>query len=151
MLPPPPLPPQPINPAALNPCLNPLLPNQGHKNSTIVSPMASQSYNAISGPVPTDMNPAAAPFHHQPGIPTPNQAEVVQPVSAMSVVNQLHQLLNQERRQTPDYSRNSSNTSPVQSSPPSSPRSKPLPALPPHWKTATDADGRVYYYHSITR
>ena len=30
-------------------------------------------------------------------------------------------------------------------------RSKPLPTLPTNWKTATDADGRVYYYHTVTR
>jgi len=44
--------------------------------------------------------------------------------------------------------RNASGSSGVAGSPT---RSKPLPTLPTNWKTATDADGRVYYYHTVTR
>ena len=36
--------------------------------------------------------------------------------------------------------------------PPPSPPPKPKSnRLPPNWKTARDADGKVYYYHSATR
>lgn len=34
--------------------------------------------------------------------------------------------------------------------PPSPPKSKEL-ALPPNWKTARDGEGRLYYYHTVTR
>ena len=36
------------------------------------------------------------------------------------------------------------------SPPPPRPKSK-RPALPPNWKTATDPEGKVYYYHAVTR
>ena len=29
-------------------------------------------------------------------------------------------------------------------------REKP-PPLPPNWKTAKDSDGKIYYYHTVTR
>ena len=43
---------------------------------------------------------------------------------------------------------------PINQGQPSPPPPRPThkrPALPPNWKTATDPEGKVYYYHSITR
>ena len=34
--------------------------------------------------------------------------------------------------------------------PPSPPKGKPV-VLPPNWKTAKDAEGKMYYYHTVTR
>ena len=34
--------------------------------------------------------------------------------------------------------------------PPSPPKSKAI-VLPPNWKTARDAEGKMYYYHTVTR
>lgn len=34
--------------------------------------------------------------------------------------------------------------------PPSPPKPKPI-KLPPNWKSAKDAEGKVYYYHTSTR
>lgn len=34
--------------------------------------------------------------------------------------------------------------------PPSPPKSK-APKLPPNWKSAKDAEGKTYYYHTTTR
>lgn len=34
--------------------------------------------------------------------------------------------------------------------PPSPPKVKEL-LLPPNWKSARDSDGRMYYYHTVTR
>lgn len=34
--------------------------------------------------------------------------------------------------------------------PPSPPKGKAI-VLPPNWKTAKDAEGKLYYYHTVTR
>jgi len=122
--------------------------NQNHQQKP---PVASQPYNSVS------MTTSRA--NQGPPQPTYNP-QASADVNTLNVVNQLL-LLNAERLKqatgggggshssTPDNTlpasphRNSSGSSPT--------RSKPLPTLPSHWKTATDADGRVYYYHTVTR
>lgn len=120
-------------------------------------PMPNPVYNPV--PVPanssqsTSYNPTnSQQFKNSPNMQQPN-------VSTLNVVNQLQLLLSAERLKnasqnnpnsnTPD-NRSSTNASPRPSSP-SPNRSKSLASLAPHWKTATDADGRMYYYHAITR
>lgn len=161
-LPPGMVPPQPIQ--AINP-MNVILPNSvNHQHSPLISPMSNQQYNSSSLPnsIPSSMNLSQPPYPPAPSTAGQfNTATSNTPdVTTLNMVNQLL-LLNAERLKqtqssgshssTPDNNRNpSAPVSPHRTS--SSPaRSKPTSSLPPHWKTATDADGRVYYYHTITR
>jgi len=83
------------------------------------------------------------------------QQQPLPPSQRQTMLNQRQQ----ESKQPPDVlRRTSANTSPVDmkiSSVSSSPlrggRPPPPISLPPSWKTATDAEGRVYYYHTLTR
>ena len=137
----PPMPPQPP--------VNIGIPNQVQSNSPLVSPMSNQPYNPVPTPSSSDYSYTKSAQYDSPAQPD---------VAALNVVNQLQLLLNVERLKqvhsgshpsTPDFNRNSTNTSPHRASSSSPSRSK--SALPSHWKTATDAEGRVYYYHAISR
>lgn len=150
------LPPQPLQ--AMN-ALNVVLPN--NQNSPLISPMSNQQYNPAT--IPSSASQAPPPFptvvgstsgqFNTPAANTPD-------VTTLNMVNQLL-LLNAERLKqtqggashsgTPDNHRNSSPASPPHRSGSSPSRSRTTSSLPPHWKTATDADGRVYYYHTVTR
>ncbi|XP_065656166.1 histone-lysine N-methyltransferase SETD2 isoform X2 [Hydra vulgaris] len=115
-------------------------------NSPLISPISNQQpYN------PLPVVPSNATYSYPNPVKFDSPA---QDVTALNVVNQLQLLLSAERLKnaqssstqgTPDFTRNSTSNSPYHPSSPNQPK------LPPHWKTATDAEGRVYYYHTITR
>lgn len=153
-------PPQPMQ--AVN-ALNVVLPNNVNQSSPLISPMSNQQFNSSSSMASSNINQPQPPYPPAPSsggqynAPTGNTPDV----TTLSMVNQLL-LLNAERLKqtqnsgshssTPDNSRNASApSSPMRTSGSSPTRSKPTSSLPPHWKTATDADGRVYYYHTETR
>lgn len=125
-----------------NPQINTMMPNQLPHSSPLVSPMSASPFNTAPLPPPKPVGQYSSPAQPE--------------VSALNVVNQLQLLLNAERLkqaqelnntkpETPDFSRSSTSGS-------NSPTRTKVPAvLPPHWKTATDSEGRMYYYHAITR
>ena len=146
------------------------------QNANLIQPpIPPPSHMGVVMPAqpPKPMVPSPMSMPNQPYLPSvslPSSAPQPQPpynpsapadVNTLNVVNQLL-LLNAERLKqatggsgshssTPD-NQNARNSAPA--SPPNveSPTlSKSLSTLPAHWKTATDADGRVYYYHTLTR
>ena len=143
-----------------------MVPNSEMNQSGALEPYNPQTYNP-TGVQPTDVNysyQANTPnFHDSPVTPvTPNNPSEV---TTLNVVNQLQFLLTAERLKqksmqdsqshgsTPETIKTSSATPPLpqRTSSTSPTRTRPLPALPPNWKTATDPEGRVYYYHTVTR
>lgn len=162
---------QPTNMMQMNMLQNPTLmqpPVQPPNHLGVVMPPQPQKPM-----VPSPMSVSSQPFMPSVSLATSISAPPPQPpynpsapadVNTLNVVNQLL-LLNAERLKqatsgggshssTPDNSnsRTSAPASPHRNSAAGSPtRSKPISTLPAHWKTATDADGRVYYYHTLTR